>query len=272
MTASATYRFAGFELRPRERTLLQDGKPATVGPRAFDLLVTLIERAGELVTKDELLERVWPQLVVEENNVQVQVSALRKVLGQDAIATVAGRGYRFTHAVTRLPDGNALFDAAAGIYCFLSEAERSLLRRLSVFAGGFEIDAAEAVGAGNDVATADVLYLLAELVDKALVVFEPQLNRYRMREPVRRFALERLVEASEATDARDAHLRFHVDLARSAQAAMRTDRQAQLMARIPMERENFVIAIAHARDQRQRAALEEAIASLATLPEGSTST
>ena len=56
----------------------------------------MIERRDRLVTKDELLELVWPGLVVEENNLQVQVSALRKLLGQEAIATVAGHGYRFT--------------------------------------------------------------------------------------------------------------------------------------------------------------------------------
>ena len=67
-----------------------------LGDRAFDVLLALVERAGQLVTKDELLALVWPSLVVEENNLQVQVSTLRKVLGAGAIATVAGRGYRFT--------------------------------------------------------------------------------------------------------------------------------------------------------------------------------
>jgi non-specific serine/threonine protein kinase len=60
------------------------------------VLVALVERAGELVAKDELIERVWPDVVVEENNLQVQVSALRKALGAGAITTIAGRGYRFT--------------------------------------------------------------------------------------------------------------------------------------------------------------------------------
>jgi len=93
------YRFGRFELQPSERRLLSDDQPVAVGPRAFDLLVTLVERAGELVTKDELLARVWPRLVVEENNVQVQASALRRILGPKAIATVVGRGYRFTPSV-----------------------------------------------------------------------------------------------------------------------------------------------------------------------------
>lgn len=86
--------FDGFELQPAERRLLVNGVPAPVGPRAFDLLLALAERAGQLVTKDELLERVWPQVVVVENNLQVQVSTLRRLLGSEAIVTVVGQGYR----------------------------------------------------------------------------------------------------------------------------------------------------------------------------------
>jgi len=69
--------------------------PVAVGARAFDLLVVLVERAGQLVAKNDLLTSVWPGLVVEENNLQVQISALRKVLGPSALATIPGRGYRF---------------------------------------------------------------------------------------------------------------------------------------------------------------------------------
>ena len=99
---SLTYQFGRFELRPATRQLLVDQQPAMLGARAFDLLLALIERRDQLVTKNELLELVWPGLVVEENNLQVQVSALRKLLGQDAIATVAGRGYRFTLEPTQV--------------------------------------------------------------------------------------------------------------------------------------------------------------------------
>jgi non-specific serine/threonine protein kinase len=94
---AAVHRFGSFELRPAERQLLgADGRPLALGGRAFDLLVALVERAGELVAKDDLIAAVWPGVVVEENNLQVQVSTLRKLLGAGAIATSAGRGYRFT--------------------------------------------------------------------------------------------------------------------------------------------------------------------------------
>ena len=93
------YRFGRFELRPAQRRLLVDGVAAPLGSRAFDVLVALIEGRDEVLTKDELLGRVWPGLVVEEANVQVQVSALRKVIGPDAVATVQRRGYQFVAPV-----------------------------------------------------------------------------------------------------------------------------------------------------------------------------
>ena len=93
-TLPVRYRFASFELQPDERRLLDAGVPVAVSPRAFDLLVALVERAGHLVTKDELLERVWPKVIVEEAALQMQISALRKILGREAIVTVTARGYR----------------------------------------------------------------------------------------------------------------------------------------------------------------------------------
>lgn len=97
------YRFDAFELDTSERLLYRDGQPVGLGARAIALLTALLSRPGRLVTKVELLDRVWPGLVVEENNLQVQVSALRKVLGAHMIVTVPGRGYRFVQAVQSDP-------------------------------------------------------------------------------------------------------------------------------------------------------------------------
>src|SRR6266403_457988 len=91
-----TVRFGRFEVQPEARQLLVNGVPAKLGARAFDVLLALIERRDRVVGKDELLDLVWPGLVVEENNLQVQISALRKLLGPDAVATIPGRGYQFT--------------------------------------------------------------------------------------------------------------------------------------------------------------------------------
>ncbi len=91
-----SHRFGGVEVFPIERTLTVDGRQAHLGSRAFELLVMLLENVGRVVAKDELLDRVWPGLIVEEANIQVQVSTLRKVIGHHCIATVPGRGYRFS--------------------------------------------------------------------------------------------------------------------------------------------------------------------------------
>ena len=81
MEQQETPRFGRFEIRRRQSQLLADGKPVELGSRAFDVLLALIDSAGMLVTKSELIERGWPGQAVEENNVQVQIHALRRVLG-----------------------------------------------------------------------------------------------------------------------------------------------------------------------------------------------
>lgn len=93
--AAPTLRFGAFELRPEERRLLRDGQPVALGARAIDLLVALASQRGRLLSKQQLLDTVWPDVVVEEANLHVQMSALRKVLGPELIATVPGRGYQF---------------------------------------------------------------------------------------------------------------------------------------------------------------------------------
>ena len=84
--------------------------PVTIGSRALDLLAVLIDRRGEVVSKEEIMAAVWPKTAVEEHNLFVQISALRAILdrgrsGQSCIQTIAGRGYRFTAPVTRSAGG-----------------------------------------------------------------------------------------------------------------------------------------------------------------------
>lgn len=88
-------KFGHFEVRPGLRQLWVNGAAANVGGRAFDLLLLLLEHRDRVLTKEEILDHVWPGLVVEENNLSVQISTLRRLLGADAIATVSGRGYQF---------------------------------------------------------------------------------------------------------------------------------------------------------------------------------
>jgi DNA-binding winged helix-turn-helix (wHTH) protein len=87
-------RVGSFELFPSERLLSAGGKPVELGSRAFDVLLVLVEYHGRLVTKATLLERVWPRLVVDENNIPTQIASLRRALGVGAIRTVQGFGYR----------------------------------------------------------------------------------------------------------------------------------------------------------------------------------
>jgi DNA-binding response OmpR family regulator len=105
--ASGSSRFGRFEILTAERRLHVDGQPVPLGCRAFDLLAALVARRDRVVPKDELIEVVWPGLVVEENNLQVQISALRKVLGTQAITTVPGRGYQFTVAASTATQARA---------------------------------------------------------------------------------------------------------------------------------------------------------------------
>lgn len=92
-------RFDRFELQPQARRLLRDGQAVRLGARAFDLLALLVAERERTLGRDELLQRVWPGVVVEPNNLDVQVWALRRVIGTDAIATIPGRGYRFARPV-----------------------------------------------------------------------------------------------------------------------------------------------------------------------------
>jgi DNA-binding winged helix-turn-helix (wHTH) protein len=92
--------FGPFRLLAAQRLLLEGGKPVRLGSRAFDILVALVERAGEVVGKEELRARVWPLTFVAEVNLKVQISGLRRALGDGQagrryIVTIPGRGYNF---------------------------------------------------------------------------------------------------------------------------------------------------------------------------------
>src|SRR4029079_17127911 len=94
------YVFGPFRLDPSSRLLLRDGKPVPLTAKTFDTLFVLIRSNGKVLGKDELLQAVWPDAVVEEANLAVNISALRKALGESPgehkyIVTIPGRGYQF---------------------------------------------------------------------------------------------------------------------------------------------------------------------------------
>ena len=92
--------FGPFRLFPDRGLLLEEDAPVRIGSRALDILTALVERAGEVVSKEDLIERAWPNTIVVEANLRVHVAGLRKLLGDGQggthyIASVVGRGYRF---------------------------------------------------------------------------------------------------------------------------------------------------------------------------------
>ena len=129
--------FDTFELLPVERRLVVGGVPVAIGARAFDVLVALAERAGKLVSKQELLDLAWPGLIVEENNLQVQITTLRKLLGPQAIATIPGRGYRLAMA----RKGPAVPDPAAAGPREGADAETPITGTGDLFGRQDDIDA-----------------------------------------------------------------------------------------------------------------------------------
>src|SRR5215831_151404 len=98
--APASFEFGRFRVVPQRREVFADGRPMELGGRAFDVLVVLIEANGDVVSKDELMRRVWPGRIVEDNNLHAQVKALRKAFSdRNLIRTVVGRGYQFKREV-----------------------------------------------------------------------------------------------------------------------------------------------------------------------------
>lgn len=98
---------ARFELDPTRRALLRDGVAVPLGARALDLLLALSARPGQLMRRSELLDLVWPDDAVEENNLAVQVNALRKAIGRELVVTVPGRGYVLAAPLAAVPTERA---------------------------------------------------------------------------------------------------------------------------------------------------------------------
>ena len=104
MSERRYYNFDSFRIDPIERVLLRDDKPVSLSPKVFDTLLALVQHSGHIVSKDELVEIVWPDTFVEENNLTQYVAAARRALGdnrqeQRYIETIPKRGYRFAPSV-----------------------------------------------------------------------------------------------------------------------------------------------------------------------------
>lgn len=171
-------RFGRFELRLGQRQLLVEGQPVVLGARAFDILLLLAGRRASVVTKAELFAAAWPGVVVEENNLQVQISALRKVLGADAISTVPGRGYQFTLAAEApKPEANSAFAASPAVIARRRQRGRTT----------------NLVGRDGELAT--LTAMLTEAVagrgDLVLLAGEPGVGKTRLAEEIAEIAAQR---------------------------------------------------------------------------------
>jgi eukaryotic-like serine/threonine-protein kinase len=135
------YTFGPFRLDPRECLLVLDGKPVPLAPKAFEVLLVLVENAGHLVDRDDLMKRLWPGTFVEEANVAKHVSLLRRILseatnGREYIETVPKRGYRFVVEVNQVPLPEAGSQPQAFPGANLTGKRVSHYRVLEVLGGG----------------------------------------------------------------------------------------------------------------------------------------
>ena len=177
-------------------------------------------------------------LALELAAARVRTLSVNKIAGRlDDRFSLLTRG-----DATALPRQQTLRAAIDWSFDLLTQPERTLLRRLAVFAGGWTLEAAEAVAAGGGVSNADVLGSLTNLVEKSLVTLEADGERYRFLETVRQYALERLDGSDEGHATRTRHLDFFLTLAEQASAQLVGPDQGAWLARLNLEAENLLAA------------------------------
>ena len=175
--------------------------------------------------------------------IELAAARVRTFPVQKIAARLDDRFRLLTHGDrTALPRQQTLRALIDWSYELLSEHERAVFRRLAVFAGGFTLEAAEALSAFGAVDNPDVLQHVTQLAEKSLVVVEAAVERYRLLETVRQYSLERLDESHEAGAARSRHLAYYVALAEKARPGLAGPRQGEWLNRLDLERENLLAA------------------------------
>jgi predicted ATPase/class 3 adenylate cyclase len=221
---------------------------------ACDAVLLFLERARSVAPDFELSARNSAAVMQISRRLDgiplaIELAAARlRALSVEQIAARLDDRFRLLTGGSRvaIPRHQTLRAAVDWSYELLTEAEATLLRRLSVFAGGASLEAAEAVGSGGPVTTDDVLDLIARLVDKSLVTadaggFEA---RYRLSESLREYTYERLWQAGEVTDARRRHRDWYLSLVdRSALALQRGPEASTWLDRLEMEHDNLRAAL-----------------------------
>lgn len=219
----------------------------------YDAVRLFVERAGLSQPGFDLTDENAPMIGricahLDGIPLAIELAAARLAsLSVDAIATRLDRRFQLLTGGTRtaLSRHQTLRAAMEWSYDLLSEPERALLRRLSVFAGGFTLEAAQALGAAEHADEMDVLELLGRLVDKSMVQLDKPAGaaRYRLLETVREFVRAKLVEAGEADAARRQHATFFLGLAERAEPELRGPKQASWLDRLEVEHDNLWAAL-----------------------------
>jgi predicted ATPase/DNA-binding CsgD family transcriptional regulator len=178
----------------------------------------------------------------------IELAAARvKALTVEQIASRLDDRFRLLTGGSRvaLPRHQTLRAAMDWSYDLLSEQERALWRRVSVFAGGCTVEAAESICPGDGMEAADVLDLLMRLVDKSLVLMDAQAGeaRYRLLETVRQYGRDRLWDSGESVNVQDRHLDWYLGLAERAEAELRGPGQEVWLERLETERDNLRLAL-----------------------------
>jgi non-specific serine/threonine protein kinase len=179
----------------------------------------------------------------------IELAAARtKMLSVEEISARLGDSFRLlaTGSRTALPRQRTLRATMDWSHGLLSEKERVIFRRLSVFAGGFTLEAAESVCAGEQLQRDEVLESLSQLIDKSLLVAqEPDRTaRYRLLETIRQYGRERLEEAGEAARVREQHAGYYLAMAEEAEPELKRDRQVTWLERLETEHGNLRVAMA----------------------------
>ncbi len=246
-------------LRIAGETVFQLAPLAAPDPRAHSAAEALAQSDAARLFVDRATA-VQPAFRLTEDNARIvaaichqldgiplalELAAARtRALSVEAIAARLNERFRLlvTGDRTVLPRQGTLRALIDWSYDLLAPPERTLFQRLSVFAGGWTLEAAEAVGAGGEIEAADVLDLLARLVEKSLVVADIESGRYRMLETVRQYAQEKLEETGGVDAARERHVAYFIRFTDAARAELVGPEQGAWLKRLDRELDNLLAA------------------------------
>jgi predicted ATPase/DNA-binding winged helix-turn-helix (wHTH) protein/Tfp pilus assembly protein PilF len=249
-TSRESLRVAAERTYPLNVLPLPDPKTAVASIARSDAVQLFVDRARQYRPHFDLQEQragAVAAICVQLDGIPLalELAAARvAVLPVEQIVRLLDQRFRLLTSGNReLPRHQTLRAMLDWSYELLDEPEQQLFAKLSVFAGGWTIAAAEAIGAGESIAKDDVVYLLIALIEKSLVVADEDGDRYRMLETVREYARDRLTESGSAEVVRERHRDFFLALAERAEPKLLNADQAEWLRRLEVEHGNLRAAI-----------------------------